>query len=131
MRLCSTSSVARRSSSSAGISDEQRNGVLVELQPARRIEVAEEADAIRIPAPPDVVGQRPEAFLRGGDEAVEGARFADDRRDLVGRFDQHADLIVAKGARFLGLHDQHALQDAAIDDRARRGRNGIPLLPDP
>ena len=81
------------------------------------IEIAKEADAVVIPAPPEIAGERPEAFLGGRDEAVERARLADDGRHLVGRFGQHADLVVAKDARLLGLHDQHALQDAAIDER--------------
>ena len=96
---------------------EQGDGILIELRPAGRIQIAKQADAIRVPAPPDIVGERPEAFLGGRDEALEGARLADDRRHLVGRFDQHANVVVAKGARLLGLNDEHSLQHAAIDDR--------------
>ena len=69
-----------------------------------------------IPAPPDVARQLPEFFLRRRNEAIEGARFADDGRDLAGGFSQHADFVLAKDARLFGLDDQHALQHAAIDE---------------
>ena len=75
------------------------------------------ADAVLIPTPPEVACQRPEALLRGADEAVEGAGLADDRRDFRGGFDQHADLVLAEGARVLGLHDEDTLQDSAVDQR--------------
>ena len=75
-----------------------------------------------VPAPPHVAGQLPELFLRRGNEAVEGARFAHHRRHLPGRLHQHADFFVAEGARLLGLHHQHALQDAAVDQRHAQKR---------
>ena len=96
---------------------EQRDGVLVELTPAGGVQVAKEPDGVLIPAPPEVACQGPESLLGRPDEAVQGARLADDRGDLAGRFDQHADLVLAKGARLLGLDDEDALQDATVDQR--------------
>src|ERR1019366_8296020 len=55
---------------------QQRDGTVIELAPTLRIEFAEQADGIVIPAPPQVAGQRPEPFLDGRDETVEGTGFA-------------------------------------------------------
>ena len=96
---------------------EQGDGILIRLAPARRVEIAKEADAVVVPTPPEIARERPEALLRRGDEAVEGARLADDGRDLVGRLGQHADLSFAKDAGFFGLNDENALQNSAIDQR--------------
>ncbi len=82
-----------------------------------RVEIVKEADTIGVPAPPEIAGEGPETLLRGGDEAVEGAGFADDGSDLVGCFDEHTDLGFAEGARLFGLDDKNALEDAAIDER--------------
>ena len=79
-----------------------------------------------VPTPPEIAGQRPEALLCGRDEAVEGAGFANDGGDLVGGFGQHADFIFAKDARFLGLDDENALQDSAIDEG--NAEKGVVLL---
>ena len=43
---------------------EHGDGILVELPPALGVEIAKEADAVRIPAPPEIAGQRPEPLLR-------------------------------------------------------------------
>ena len=96
---------------------EKRDWVLVRLAPACGAEVAKEADAVVVPTPPEIAGEGPEALLRRGDEAIEGAGFADDGRDLVGSLDQHADLSFAKGAWLFGLHDENALEDSAVDER--------------
>src|ERR1700722_16222579 len=42
---------------------EQRDRVLIQLPPAGRIEVAKDADAIVVPAPPEIPRQRPKPFL--------------------------------------------------------------------
>ncbi len=85
-----------------------------------------EAHAIVVPAPPEVTGERPETLLRGCDEAVEGAGRADDGRDLVGRFDEHSDLCFGEDARLFGLHDEDALQDAAVNEGyAEKGVVGL------
>ena len=96
---------------------EQRDWVLVELAPAGGIKIAEEGDTVLVPAPPEVAREGPEALLCGADEAVQRARLADHRGDLAGGFDQHTNLVLAEGARVLGLHDEDALQDAAVDER--------------
>ena len=79
-----------------------------------------------VPAPPHIARQRPQPLLRRGDEAVQSARLADHRRHLAGRLHQHANLVFAKDARLLGLHHQHALQNAAIDQR--NAQEGVVLL---
>ncbi len=89
---------------------------MIQLAPAHRIQVAKQADGIVIPAPPQVARQRPQPLLRGRDEAIERAGFADHRRDLRGGLRQHANLFRVKDARLDGLHHQDALQDAAIDE---------------
>ena len=55
--------------------------------------------------------------MRGRDELPERARFADDRRELGAGGHQHADDVLREDARLHRLHDQHALQQAAIDHR--------------
>src|SRR5579863_5196887 len=82
------------------------NGILIELAPARRVEIAKKADAFVVPGPPEVARQSPEPFLRGSHETVEGASLTDYGRDFAGGFAQAANLIVAKHARFLGLNDE-------------------------
>src|SRR5271167_671045 len=48
---------------------QQRNWILIQLPPAHRIEVTEQAGGIVIPTPPQIASQRPESLLRGRDEA--------------------------------------------------------------
>ena len=96
---------------------EQRDGILIQLAPANRIQIAKEADTVVVPAPPEIAGQGPEALLSGGDEAIEGAGFADHRRDFTGGVDQHANFIFAKDAAILGLNYQNTLQDTTVDER--------------
>ena len=117
MRLCSTSSPARRSISARGISESSEIGIVIELPPAHGIEVAEQTAGIVVPAPPQVARQRPQALLRRSDEAVQGARFADDRSHLGSGLAQHANFIFPKDTGRDGLHYQHALQHAAVDQR--------------
>jgi hypothetical protein len=93
------------------------DGVLIEFAPANGVQVAEEVDAVLIPAPPDVAGEGPKAFLGRSDKAIEGAGFADDGGDLIGGFSEHPYFVVAEDAGFLGLHDEDALENAAIDER--------------
>jgi hypothetical protein len=95
---------------------QERNGILIELAPAHRVQIAKDAGAVVIPAPPHVAGQLPEFFLGGGYEAVEGARLTDDGRNLAGGVGEHADLALAEDPRLLGLDHEHALQNAAVDD---------------
>ena len=96
---------------------EQRNGILIQLAPAERIEIAEKADGVMVPAPPKVASQSPKALLRGSDEAIESAGFADDGCDLRGGLAEHVNFFFVKDARVDGLNDQNALQDAAVDER--------------
>ena len=60
--------------------------------------------------------------MRRRDELSERARLADDRRQLRRRHHQHADIVGAEDARLDRLHDQHALEQAAIDDRHAQKR---------
>ena len=106
----------------------QPHGIVIEFPPARGIEGAEQAAGVLIPAPPQIARQGPEALLRGSDEAVEGARLADDRRNLRGGRRQHLDFVFAKGTRFDGLQDQNTLQHAAVNQRNAQKRL-IGILP--
>ena len=51
-----------------------------------------------------------------------GPRLAHHGRNLARRLHKHANLILLKDARLLGLHHQHALQHAAIDQRHAQER---------
>ncbi len=102
---------------------EQRDWILVQLPPARGIQIAKQADAIVVPAPPNVAGQRPEPFLRRSNESVQRASLAHHRRHLVGRLHQHANFILPEDPRVLGLHNQNSLQDPAVDQRYAQERS--------
>ena len=96
---------------------QQQDGIVVALAPAQRVELAEQADRLFVPAPPQVLGQREEALMHRGDEVSDRARLAHDRRQLRARRRQHAEVVVAERPRLGRLHHQHALQHAAIDHR--------------
>ena len=53
---------------------------------------------------------------RGGREFKQ-VGVADERGDLGGHRDQHADFVLRKGARLHGLHHEDALQTAALHER--------------
>ena len=55
-------------------------------------------------------------------EVPDGARLADNRRELCAGRGQHAHVVVAERARLGGLHDEHALKHAPIDDRHAKER---------
>ena len=78
---------------------QQRDRIVIELPPAHRIEVAEQARGVVVPTPPEIARERPEAFLGRSDEAIERAGFADDGRHLGGGFDQHAHFIFVERSR--------------------------------
>ena len=81
------------------------------------VQITKKADAVVVPAPPEIVGEGPEAILRGSDEAVEGTGFADHRGDLVGGFDELANLRLSKDAWLFGLEDEDADEYSAVDER--------------
>ena len=56
-------------------------------------------------------------FVRGGGNTVEQMSIANQRRQLRRDRDEHADLTRREGARLGGLHDEDALQGAALDQR--------------
>ena len=101
---------------------QQRNRIIVQLAEAHRVQIAEQADAILIPAPPKVTRESPEALLGGGNEAVEHPRLTHDRCYLRGGFHQHADVLRLENARLNGLYHEHALKDAAVDQRNAQKR---------
>ena len=69
---------------------QQRDRVVVELAPQHRIELAEQAGRVVVPAPPEVLRQRAQPLVRRRDELPERARLADDRRELRAGRHQHA-----------------------------------------
>src|SRR5882762_5725449 len=96
---------------------QERYRIVVELPPAYRIELPEQAGGIVIPAPPQIARQRPEALLNGSDKTIERSSFAHHGRELGRRFHQHSDFILLKNSRHYGLNDQNTLQHASIDER--------------
>ena len=96
---------------------EQRHRIVADLAPEHRVDVAEQADRGFVPAPPEIARERRQPLMRGRDELPQRARFADDRGELGAGGHQHADDVLGEDARFLRLHDQHALQQAAVDHR--------------
>ena len=69
-----------------------------------------------VPTPPEVAGQGPKPFLRGSDEAIEGARFADHGSDLGGGLGKHLNFIRGEDSWLDGLHYEDTLEDAAVDE---------------
>ena len=117
MRLCRASCDARSSSLSTGICCSRAMGLLSSVAPQHRIELAKEARRVRVPAPPEVLGQGAEPLVRGRDELPQGACFGDDRRQLRARHRQQAHVFGAEDPRVDRLDDEHALQQPAFDDR--------------
>src|ERR1700756_1948276 len=89
---------------------------MVELTPTGRIQIEKKTCGVVIPAPPQIACQRPQAFLQRSDEAIQRTSFADDGRDLGGRFGQHANLIGVKRSCFYGLDNEDALENSPIDE---------------
>ena len=84
------------------------------------------ARGFRIPTPPEIACQCPQAFLNRSNKPVEHAGFTDDRRYLSRGLSQHADFIIIEGSCLFCLHDKHSLKDAAIDERyTQKGLVGI------
>ena len=102
---------------------EQGHGVVADLAPRHRIELAEERGRVGVPAPPQVLRQRLEPLMAGRDELAERPRFADDRPQLGAGGLQHAHVRVAERPRFGRLDDQHALEQPAIHDRHAEKRS--------
>ncbi len=126
MRLCSTNSAARRSISAERRLRQQRDGVLIELAPANRVQIAKEAGGVVIPTPPQVAGQRPQPLLCRSNEAVERTRLGDHRRYLRRGLRQHPNLVFAIQPLLDGLHHQHSLQHTAVQQR--HSKKGLEVI---
>ena len=100
---------------------------MIQFAPADRIEIAEQAGGIVVPAPPYVPRQRPQPLARRSDEEIQGAGFGDQLSHLRGRLHQALNLMIAEYARLDGLHDQNSLQHASIDKRNTQKRF-VPIL---
>ena len=96
---------------------EQRDRVVIQLTPASRLQILEQAARVLVPAPPQVARERPQLFLRRRDEPVHDAGLADDRRHLGGGRRHRLDLLVGEVTRLERLHHQRALQHAVVDER--------------
>ncbi len=115
MRLCSTSSPARRSISPAATPQAAKSDCDSAAANAPDRRSRKQAGGIVIPAPPQIARERPQPFLRRRDKAIEGARFADDGRDFA-RPPPSASRLRRQGRREARrLHHEHALQNAVID----------------
>src|SRR5260370_8369148 len=77
---------------------QQRDGILIQLPPARRIQFVKQALGVVVPAPPQIARQGPEPLLCRSDEAIESARLADYRRHLRGGLNQHPNLAFPQTA---------------------------------
>ena len=105
---------------------EQRHWIVVDFAPQRGVQFAEEARGVRVPAPPQVLGEGAQSLMCRGDELAERPCLADDRSELAPRHDQHPDIVGAEHARIERLDDEYPLEQAAIDDRhAEKGAIGI------
>src|SRR4030095_6681622 len=85
--------------------------------PSHCIQIAKETCRFRIPAPPEIARKRPQTFLDGRYKAIEHSRPGNDGRHLRRRLDQHAHFIFVERTRLYGLHNEHTLEHAAIDQR--------------
>src|ERR1700674_2577802 len=101
---------------------QQRDRTVIELTPTQRIEIAEQAGGIVIPAPPQVASQRPEPLLGGRDETVEHAGFAHYRRNPGRGLREQANLFLREDTRLQSLNHQNALQHTAINERNSQER---------
>ena len=104
-----------RSSTDRGISVSSAMGLWLELPPADRIEVAEQAGGLLVPTPPEVAREGPQTLMHGRNETVEGTGFAYDWSHLRGGLGEHLNFIFSEDAGLDGLHYENTLQDAAID----------------
>src|SRR5215472_2008452 len=96
---------------------EQRDWIVVQLAPADRVQVKEQACRVGVPAPPEIPGQRPQTFLDRNDETVERASFTYHGRNLRCSLNEHTNLFFAEQPRLDGLNDEDSLKHAAIDQR--------------
>jgi hypothetical protein len=96
---------------------QQRDRIVMAGPPQQRIEVAEEARALVVPAPPEVARDGRQPLMHRRHELSERAGVADDRGDLPAGGHEPPHVLLAEPAGFRRLHDEHALQDAAVRDR--------------
>ena len=89
---------------------------MIQLAPHQRIELAEERCALFIPAPPEIARQLLQPLMRRDHQVLRRPRLAHDRRQLRRRRRQRPYIVLAEAAWLRCLHDEHALQHAAIDD---------------
>ena len=89
---------------------EQRNRVVSELYPQRRVELPEQLRRVVVPAPPQIFRQRSQPLMRGCDELAQRPRFRHDRRDLAARRRQQPDDVFVEPARLYSLDDEHTLE---------------------
>ena len=96
---------------------EQGDGVVVERAPEHRIDLAEQAGRVGVPAPPEILRQGAQPLVSRRDELSERSRFGDDRRQLRAGHRQQAHVLGPEGTGLDRLDDEHALQQSALDDR--------------
>ena len=96
---------------------EERDRVAVHLAPQRRVEFAEEARSVRVPTPPQVLRQRGEPAVRGHKELADGTGLGHDRCQFGARGHQRLFVVRSEHPRRDCLDDEHALQQATVDER--------------
>ena len=96
---------------------QQRDRIVVELPPATGIEVAEQAGRVLVPAPPQVAGQRRRRSCAGAMNCPRVRASLTTCESWCPAALMAATIGRIERPRVDGLHHQHALQHAAVDER--------------
>ncbi len=107
---------------------EERHRVVAHLAPQNRVQLAEQAGRLVVPAPPQVLRDCAQTLLERGHNLPESPRLADNGRELGPRGDQHPHVGRLEHALLDRLHDQYSLEQAAIEHRDAEKRS-IRVLP--
>jgi hypothetical protein len=90
---------------------------VVARTPQHGIQIAKEAGAFVVPAPPEIARDSRQTLVHGCDELTNRPRLADDGGELGAGRCNLLYIPGAEGACFSRLHDEHALKHLPIDNR--------------
>ncbi len=96
---------------------QQRDRIVIQLAPQQGIQLAKERGALVIPAPPEVLRQLAQPVMRRRHEVLRRSSIVHEGSQLRPRHRQHPDVVIAERARAGGLHDEHALEHAVVNNR--------------
>ena len=94
---------------------EKRDRIVIQRAPRHRVQLPEQTGRVVIPAPPQVLGERTQPLMCGGDELLQGLGFADDGCELGAGGHQQPHYVLGEHARLNGLDHEHALKQSAIN----------------